>query len=79
MNHAVILMIMFLIVFVAFFSPIFQISRRRGNGKNAETESVANRLDELTPKLDVIATVIFMLFDVNGESMSKQQQPCYFL
>ena len=37
-----------------------------------------NGLDELAQKLYVIASVIFTLINVKGESGSMQQQPCNF-
>ena len=39
--------------------------------KKAETEGLVKGLNELAQKLDVIASVIFTLMDVKGESESK--------
>ena len=41
-------------------------------------EDLLKGLDEFAQVIDVVAAVIFTLIDVQGESESKQQQPCYF-
>ena len=41
-------------------------------------EDLAKGLDEFTQKLDVVATVIFTMINVKGNSESEQQQPGYF-
>ena len=46
--------------------------------KKDKTEDPVKGLDEFIQKLDVIATVIFTLIDVQDESESKQQQIFYF-
>ena len=46
--------------------------------KKPETEDLVNGLDEFTYNLDVVTAFIFMLIDVKGESVSKQQPPYYF-
>ena len=46
--------------------------------KMAKTEDLVKRLDEVAQKIIVVATVVFTLIDVKGESGSKTQQTCYF-
>ena len=46
--------------------------------QKSETVDPVKSLDEFIQKLDVVASVIFTLIDVKGESESKQKQPCYF-
>ena len=46
--------------------------------KEAKIEDLVKDSYKFIQKIDVVAAVIFTVIDVEGESESKQQQPCYF-
>ena len=63
--HAVVLWMMFLMVFFYIILTHFSDFKQMEWLKKTEAEDVVKELDELVNKLDMIATVIFTLIDVN--------------
>ena len=75
--HAVFLLMIFLMVFLVFFSPFSRFHGWDRLVKNDWNKRCREGFRWVCPEAWCDSCCIFTLIDVKGESGSKQQQPCY--